>query len=173
MNSVVEGNDVEQCLHLFNVLSRKREMLVCFDGAVGKVQIYSKLSPKYKVVKRQRKLFSIFDPSKDGRNIEEVQTAKRWYQAASILSREMKDRGIVIRILPDDQCIFARLFEKAHVPIVEIAEKVASGEISPEYAAEIAGMSMDSLRIALKHATGMELGEDDYEKYGEPEGPPA
>jgi len=150
MTEVIAGNDVEQCIHLFNVICRKSGLVICFDGSVGKLQIYQKNGARYKVLRKQHRLFSIFDPDKDGRDYKEH--ARRWLEAADILSEQLKDRGIQIRILPNDQCIFARIVEKTFTPFGDVVQLVADGSISLEYGAEVLGMSEDAFRSALKQA---------------------
>jgi hypothetical protein len=158
MSDVISGNDPEHCIHLFNVLCRKHGLLVCFDGSVGKVQIYQKEGARYRVLKRQNRIFSIFDPDKDGRDYEE--NAKRWVEAADILSRQLKDRGIQIRILSNDQCVFTRVIEKAFVPFNDVVDLVRSGRITAAYGAEQLGMTEEGFIEALEQA-GVQIAEAD------------
>lgn len=157
MSDVISGNDPEECIHLFNVLCRKEGLIVCFDGSVGKVQIYQKEGARYKVLKRQNRLLSIFDPDQDGRDYEVH--AKRWIQAADLLSVELKNRGIQIRILPNDQCVFTRVLEKSFVPFNDVVDLVRNGKISVAYGAEQLGMSLDGFVEALEQA-GVHLAEE-------------
>lgn len=160
MTEVIAGNDVEQCIHLFNTICRKTGLVVCFDGSVGKIQIYQKSGSRYKVLKKQHRLFSIFDPDKDGRDYKTA--ARRWMEAADILSEQLKDRGIQIRILPNDQCIFARIVEKTFTPFGEVVELIVNGNITVEYGAEVLGMSEEAFRAALVQA-GVVDGDPDSE----------
>jgi len=157
MSDVISGNDPDECIHLFNVLCRKQGMIICFDGSVGKIQIYQKEGSRYKVLKRQNKLFSIFDPDRDGRDYKA--NAKRWVEAAEILSRQLKDRGIQIRILPNDQCVFTRIMEKSFVPFNDVVDLVREGRISVSYGAEQLGMSVEGFKEALEQA-GVHIAEE-------------
>ena len=150
MSDVISGNDVEHCIHLFNVLTRKYGLVVCFDGSAGRVQIYQKAGSKFRVLHQQGRIFNIFDPEKDGRDY--TVHAKRWIEAAEILSRELKDRGIQIRILPNDQCIFTRLLEKSWVPYADVAELVKQGKISVGYGADALGVPVMSFVKMLKES---------------------
>ena len=154
MSDVISGNDVEHCIHLFNVLCRKQGMVICFDGTVGKIQIYQKDGARYRILKRQRRIFNIFDPDKDGRDY--TLHAKRWLEAADYLSMELKDRGIQIRILPNDQCVFTRLVDKAFVPFADVVDLVRDGKITVHYGAEQLGIPLPQFIIMLKEA-GVEL----------------
>ena len=148
--AIVEGNDPEHCIQLFHVLTRKDGLAVVFDGSSGRIQIYRKGAARWNLIKRKRNMFVLFDPDKDGRDAEI--NASRWWQAAGVLSKELKDRGLNIKILanPVDQCIFTKIFPKTYVLFDDIIDALEDGSITLEYGAEQAGMTRERFLEALK-----------------------
>ena len=146
--AIVEGNDPEHCIQLFHVLSRKEGMAVVFDGSSGRIQIYRKGAARWNLIKRKKNIFVLFDPDKDGRDAE--MNASRWWQAAGVLSKELKDRGLMGKILTNDQCIFTRVFGKQYVMFDHIIEALEDGIITLDYGAEQAGMDRERFIEALK-----------------------
>jgi hypothetical protein len=147
MTDVIAGNDVDECLALFHVICRKKGLAVVFDGSAGKIKIYQKETSRWRVLARQDRLFSIFDPDVDGRDAEE--NARRWFMAATILSEEMKRRGIQVKIAANDFCVFTKVIEETYTPFGVVLEAYNRGVVSLEFAARQSGMSEENfLRIA-------------------------
>lgn len=146
--AIVEGNDQEHCIQLFHVLSRKDGLAVVYDGSSGRIQIYRKGAARYNLIKKKRNLFVLFDPDKDGRDAE--MNASRWWQAAGVLSRELKDRGLRVKILTNDQCIFTKIFSREYTSFDKIIDALEEGTITLEFGAEQAGMSTERFIEALK-----------------------
>ena len=148
--AIVEGNDPEHCIQLFHVLTRKQGLAVVFDGSSGRIQIYRKGAARWNLIKRKRNMFVLFDPDKDGRDAEV--NASRWWQAAGVLSKELKDRGLMVKILanPVDQCIFTRVFSKQYVLFDNIIAALEDGNITLEFGADQAGMTREHFIEALE-----------------------
>lgn len=146
--AIVEGNDLEHCIQLFHVLCRKEGMAVVYDGSSGRIQIYRKGAARYNLIKKKRNLFVLFDPDKDGRDAEV--NASRWWQAAGVLSRELKDRGLRVKILENDQCIFTKIFSREYTSFDKIIDALEVGSITLEFGAEQAGMSTERFIEALE-----------------------
>jgi len=157
MTDVILGNGIEDCLALFHVLCRKEGMLVCFDGSRGKIGIYQKDSSRYRELMRLHRVFSIFDPARDGWDSEKHAT--RWLMAATLLSEEMKDRGIQVRILSNDFCVFVKVAEDVHAPFSEILQLVIENRVSVSYAASRCGMS-EELFVRMAEDAGVSFDEE-------------
>ena len=169
--AIVEGNDHEHCIQLFHVLTRKDGLAVVFDGSSGRIQIYRKGAARWNLIKRKRNMFVLFDPDKDGRDAE--MNASRWWQAAGVLSKELKDRGLRVKVLQNDQCIFTKIFPKTYVLFDDIIEALENGDITLEYGAEQAGMTRERFLEALKQV-GVDVGpyEEEAEEEDAIRGPP-
>jgi len=146
--AIVEGNDPEHCIQLFHTLTRKEGLAVVFDGSSGRIQIYRKGAARWNLISRKRNIFVLFDPDKDGRDAE--MNASRWWQAAGVLSKELKDRGLKVKVLNNDQCIFTRVFSKQYVLFDNIIAALEAGEITLDFGADQAGMTREDFIEALE-----------------------